>query len=91
MIEWPKWRQDLEVYQNLKNAFIIQGNIHDLQVWVDKETQRCCPKTLNDYLYDFLKEKGYDIVVFFNKNFESFANLISKKLRSDSIGCITHY
>ena len=67
MIEWPKWRQDLEVYQNLKNAFIIQGNIHDLQVWVDKETQRCCPKTLNDYLYDFLKEKGYDIVVFFNK------------------------
>ena len=67
MLEWPKWRQDLEVYQNLKNAFIIQGNVHDLQVWVDTETQRCCPKTLNDYLYDFLKEKGYDIVVFYNK------------------------
>lgn len=67
MLEWPKWRQDLEVYQNLKNVFIIQGNVHDLQVWIDVDTQRCCPKTLNDYLYDFLKEKGYDIVVFFNK------------------------
>lgn len=67
MLEWPKWRQDLEVYQNLKNAFIIQGNVHDLQVWVDEETQRCSAMTLNNYMYRFLKEKGYDIVVFFNK------------------------
>ena len=67
MLEWPKWRQDLEVYQNLKNAFIIQGNVHDLQVWVDTETQRCCPKTLNDYLYDFLKEKGYDMKNYIEK------------------------
>lgn len=74
MLEWPKWRQDLEVYQNLKNAFIIQGNVHDLQVWVDEEAQCCSPKTLNDYMYDFLKEKGYDIVVFYNK-IDGFFNL----------------
>ena len=74
MIEWPKWRQDLEVYQNLKNAFIIQGNVHDLQVWVDEKAQCCSPKTLNDYMYDFLKEKGYDIVVFYNK-IDGFFNL----------------
>ena len=80
MLEWPKWRQDLEVYQNLKNAFIIQGNVHDLQVWVDEKAQCCSPKTLNDYMYDFLKEKGYDIVVFYNKidgffNFRSQADV----------------
>lgn len=74
MIEWPKWRQDLEVYQNLKSAFIIQGNVHDLQVWVDTKAQCCTPKTLNDYMYDFLKEKGYDIVVFYNK-IDGFFNI----------------
>ena len=77
MLEWPKWRQDLEVYQNLKSAFIIQGNVHDLQVWVDEEAQVCSPKTLNDYMYDFLKEKGYDIVVFYNK-IDGFFNLRSQ-------------
>ena len=77
MIEWPKWRQDLEVYQNLKSAFIIQGNVHDLQVWVDEKAQCCAPKTLNDYMYDFLKEKGYDIVVFYNK-IDGFFNLRSQ-------------
>lgn len=77
MLEWPKWRQDLEVYQNLKSAFIMQGNVHDLQVWVDEEAQVCSPKTLNDYMYDFLKEKGYDIVVFYNK-IDGFFNLRSQ-------------
>lgn len=77
MIEWPKWRQDLEVYQNMKSAFIIQGNVHDLQVWVDESAQVCSPKTLNDYMYDFLKEKGYDIVVFYNK-VDGFFNLRSQ-------------
>jgi len=74
MLEWPKWRQDLEVYQNLKSAFIMQGNVHDLQVWVDEQAQYCSPKTLNNYMYDFLKEKGYDIVVFYNK-IDGFFNL----------------
>ena len=74
MLEWPKWRQDLEVYQNLKSAFIMQGNVHDLQVWVDEQAQCCSPKTLNNYMYDFLKAKGYDIVVFYNK-IDGFFNL----------------
>lgn len=74
MLEWPKWHQDLEVYQNLKSAFIMQGNVHDLQVWVDEQAQCCSPKTLNNYMYDFLKAKGYDIVVFYNK-IDGFFNL----------------
>ena len=67
MLKWPKWRQDLEAYHNIKNTFIIQGNVHDLQPWISDDGQRCSAKRLTVYLYDFLKEKGYEIVSVYNK------------------------
>lgn len=67
MLKWPKWRQDLEAYHNIKNTFIIQGNVHDLQPWISDDGQRCSAKRLTVYLYDFLKEKGYEIVSAYNK------------------------
>lgn len=78
MLEWQKWKLDLDVFQSMKNAFIIEGNIHDLQVWINEKDQNCFPKTLNDFLYDYLKEKGYDIVVFYNK-IDGFFNRRSEK------------
>lgn len=67
MAQWQKWKQDLDLFQNMKSAFIVEGNVHDLQVWINRETGRCSAKTLNDFLYDYLKELGYEIVVFYNK------------------------
>ncbi len=67
MLMWPKWKQDLDVFHSMKNAFIIEGNVHDLQVWINNEGTMCSVKPLNTYLYDYLKELGYDSVVFYNK------------------------
>lgn len=67
MLKWPKWKTDLDVFQNAKNAFILEGNVHDLQVWINEDEESCTTKTLNDYLYDYLKTIGYNIVVFYNK------------------------
>lgn len=78
MLEWPKWKSDLDVFQNMKNAFILEGNIHDLQPWINDAEQTCAPKTLNDYLYDYLKSLGYDVVVFYNK-IDGFFNKRSDK------------
>lgn len=67
MLKWPKWKQDLDVFHSIKNAFIIEGNVHDLQVWINDDGTMCKPKTLNEYLYDYLKDLGYNSVVFYNK------------------------
>lgn len=67
MLMWPKWKQDLDVFHSMKNAFIIEGNVHDLQVWINNDGTMCSVKPLNTYLYDYLKELGYDSVIFYNK------------------------
>ena len=69
MIEWPKWKTDLDVFQNIKSCFILEGNIHDQQVWINEEDQSCSIRaTLNHFLFDYLKKKNhYDVVVFYNR------------------------
>ncbi len=78
MIEWPKWKTDLDVFQNIKSCFILEGNIHDQQVWINEEDQSCSVKrTLNHFLFDYLKKNlHYDIVVFYNR-VDGFFNGIS--------------
>lgn len=82
MLSWPKWKNDLDVFQNAKNAFILEGNIHDLQIWVNDEDETCTPKTLNDFLFDYLKLKGYNIVVFYNKVDGFFNNRSEQDLQA---------
>ncbi len=75
-LELPKWHKDLEIYMNMKTAFIVEGNIHDLQGWVYPEENVCEHVTLDEYLYRYLDGEGYD-VVFYNK-IDGFHNLYSK-------------
>jgi len=82
MLKWPKWKTDLDVFQNAKNAFILEGNIHDLQIWINNSDETCSPKTLNDFLYDYLKIQGYNTVVFYNKVDGFFNNRSEKDLTS---------
>ncbi len=69
MLEWPKWKTDLDVFQNIKSGFILEGNIHDQQVWINEEDQSCSVRaSLNHFLFDYLKRKiHYDVVVFYNR------------------------
>lgn len=66
-LELPKWHKDLEIYENMKTAFIVEGNVHDLQGWVYPEENVCEHVTLNEYFYRYLDGEGYDVIVFYNK------------------------
>lgn len=66
-LEYPKWHKDISVYLNSKTAFIIDGNVHDYQAWVYPEDNLCEQISLSEYLYNYLHEEGYHIVVFYNK------------------------
>ena len=76
-LELPKWHKDLQIYENIKTAFIIEGNIHDLQAWIYPEENICELVTLNEYLYRYLDGEGYDVIVFYNK-VDGFHNEFSK-------------
>ena len=76
-LELPKWHKDLEIYENMKTAFIVEGNVHDLQGWVYPEENVCEHVTLNEYLYRYLDGEGYDVIVFYNK-IDGFHNFYSK-------------
>lgn len=76
-LELPKWHKDLEIYENMKTAFIVEGNVHDLQGWVYPEENVCEHVTLNEYLYRYLDGEGYDVIVFYNK-IDGFHNPYSK-------------
>lgn len=66
-LESPKWHKDLTIYQGMKTAFIIEGNVHDLQAWVYPEENVCEHMPLSAYLNRFLEGEGYDIIVFYNR------------------------
>ena len=67
MIDKEKWQKDLDVYREINSAFIVEGNIHDLQPWVYDEDDYCEPISLLNYLHRYLKGVGYDPVVFYNR------------------------
>lgn len=72
-LELPKWHKDLEIYENIKTAFIVEGNVHDLQGWVYPDESEGSAGghvehvTLSEYLYRYLDGEGYDAIVFYNK------------------------
>lgn len=76
-LEFPKWHKDLEIYENIKTTFIVEGNVHDLQAWIYEEEEYCEHITLNEYLYRFLHKEGYDVIIFYNK-IDGFFNSYAK-------------
>ncbi len=77
MLDKPKWHKDLEIHQNMMTSFIVEGNVHDLQAWVYPQDNISELVSLNEYLYRYLDESGYDIIVFYNK-IDGFYNPFSK-------------
>lgn len=67
MIDKEKWQKDLDVYREINSAFIVEGNIHDLQPWIYDEDDYCEPISLLNYLHRYLNGLGYDPVVFYNR------------------------
>lgn len=64
-----KWQKDLAVYRDINTTFIIQGNVHDLQLYVyyEEDNEICEPVVLSEYLHRYLAEVGYYPVIFYNR------------------------
>ena len=78
MIGLEKWQKDLQVYSGINTTFIIEGNVHDLQTWI-YEAGGCESVSLSEYLQRYLKELGYDPIVFFNR-VDGFSNPFSSEM-----------
>ena len=53
------------MYRDFKNTFILEGEIYDLHPYVFTNGEYVL-KNLDDYLYAYLHDVGYQTVVFFN-------------------------
>lgn len=64
-----KWHQELEQFLDIKSTFIVEGNIYDLQSYPTKKedgSYQWNMMTLENYIYRYLKDNGYDNVIFYN-------------------------
>ena len=60
-----KWHRELEVYSQIKNAVILEGNIYDSFEYPDGELKGAW-LDLNHYLEAFYADRGYRDVLFYN-------------------------
>ena len=74
-----KWQRDLQVYRDVYTTFIIEGDIHDKQTWIYEEDDYCQPVSLDMFMYMYLKEEGYDVIVFYN-TVDGFYNFFDDKI-----------
>ena len=63
----PKWQTDLSIYKSFKTTFIIDGNINDMQVYINESGESYQLYSTGQYLYNFLVDAGYDAVAFYNR------------------------
>lgn len=61
-----KWQKDLDVYKDICTYFIVEGNIFDKQPFYDEDEMAYLPVALSEYLYRYLVNIGYDMVMFHN-------------------------
>lgn len=66
MIKNPRWREEIDTYRSIKSAFVIEGNISDLQMYVSADYGLELTN-LDEYLYVFLQGEGYQNVIFYNR------------------------
>ena len=69
-----KWQKEIELYRQIKSILILEGNVYDLQPYGNEGEFNLV--SLDNYLYNYLHDKGYQTVVFFN-HVEGFYNSIN--------------
>ncbi|MFA5524870.1 MAG: AAA family ATPase [Tissierellales bacterium] len=74
-MELPKWHLEMDLFKAFKTTFIVEGNVYDLQPYPTKieESTRWDMVMLDNYLHSYLKESGYENIVFYN-NIDGFSN-----------------
>ena len=75
-----KWHKELDRFLDIKTAFVLEGNIYDLNPYPAKtETGiRWDMVMLDNYLFRYLTDKGYQTVIFYN-HIDGFYNEFSRE------------
>lgn len=67
-----RWMEEFETYRTIKSAFVLEGQIADMQL-LDSEITGRDMKSLPEYLHISLTGIGYQNVIFYNR-VDGFAN-----------------
>lgn len=67
-----RWLEEFETYRTIKSAFVLEGQISDMQLW-DSDSSGMDMKTLPEYLHICLSGIGYQNVIFYNR-VDGFSN-----------------
>ena len=81
MIKNPRWREEIDTYRSIKSAFVIEGNISDLQMYVSADYGLELTN-LDEYLYVFLLGEGYQNITFYNR-VDGFYNNLDPQQTAD--------
>ena len=66
MLKNPRWREEIDTYRSIKSAFVIEGNVSDLQMYVSDEYGLMLTN-LDEYMHNFLLGEKYQNIVFYNR------------------------
>lgn len=77
----PRWRDEIETYSSIKSAFVIEGNVSDLQMYGSLEYGLELTD-LDEYLYSFLFGEGYRCITFYNR-VDGFYNYMEPRHAED--------
>ncbi|MBR6571398.1 MAG: ATP-dependent Clp protease ATP-binding subunit [Clostridia bacterium] len=61
-----RWCEEIETYRTIKSAFVVEGEILDLQMWVGDDGLYNLT-LLDNYLFMYLNDVGYKSIVFYNR------------------------
>lgn len=76
-----KWHQELDQFIDIKSTFVMEGNIYDMQTYpnkVENNEIRWDLMLLDNYIYHYLKDAGYENVIFYN-HIDGFYNEFNKE------------
>lgn len=76
-----KWHQELDQFIDIKSTFVMEGNIYDMQTYpnkVENNETRWDLMLLDNYIYHYLKDAGYENVIFYN-HIDGFYNEFRKE------------
>ena len=67
-LELPKWHKELDIYRSFRTTFIVEGNVHDQQQYIDVKKNTFLRKSLEEYFDKYLREVcKYENVFFYNR------------------------
>ena len=66
MSERPRWMTEIDTYRSIKSAFVIEGDVSDLQLW-SEDDYGFDLTNLDQYLGLYLRRVGYQNIVYYNR------------------------